>query len=271
MKVSLVVLFFFAVYFSVEVTGHGYMIVPANRASLWRIDWQQPINYEDNEYFCGGAYAQYYKNHGKCGPCGDDWRDPVPRSNENGGIYGNGIIVANYTAGSVIDVTVLITANHLGALYFHICDLKDGSQAETEECFHPMKLADGTNSYPVHALDYRVDIQLRLPKDLVCERCVLRWHYRTGNSWGICEDGTQNMGCGNQEIFRSCADISIAPPHPGHEFPSGVNSKEATPEEPFKEFSSSEETMSHLDSHERSDSGKPRIINPYFYSNPAKN
>lgn len=25
----------------------------------------------------------------------------------------------------------------------------------------------------------------------------------------MCEDGTQNVGCGNQEIFRSCADIRI--------------------------------------------------------------
>lgn len=31
----------------------------------------------------------------------------------------------------------------------------------------------------------------------------------SGNSWGMCEDGTENMGCGNQEIFRSCADITI--------------------------------------------------------------
>jgi hypothetical protein len=31
----------------------------------------------------------------------------------------------------------------------------------------------------------------------------------TGNSWGECEDGTEAMGCGPQEIFRNCADISI--------------------------------------------------------------
>lgn len=62
--------------------------------------------------------VQYQINGGKCGPCGDDWRDPVPRGNENGGKYGNGIIVANYTAGSEITVTILITANHLGSLYF---------------------------------------------------------------------------------------------------------------------------------------------------------
>lgn len=44
----------FSCYFSVEVTGHGYMIVPPNRASLWRIDSTQPADFNDNEYFCGG-------------------------------------------------------------------------------------------------------------------------------------------------------------------------------------------------------------------------
>lgn len=31
----------------------------------------------------------------------------------------------------------------------------------------------------------------------------------SGNSWGLCEDGTDDVGCGDQEIFRSCADITI--------------------------------------------------------------
>ena len=31
----------------------------------------------------------------------------------------------------------------------------------------------------------------------------------TGNSWGDCGDGTSAVGCGNQEIFRGCADVGI--------------------------------------------------------------
>lgn len=30
------------------------------------------------------------KIDGKCGPCGDDIREKVPRANENGGTYGKG-------------------------------------------------------------------------------------------------------------------------------------------------------------------------------------
>ncbi|XP_030767766.1 uncharacterized protein LOC115891457 [Sitophilus oryzae] len=207
----LVVLSFLNVFVHKEVEGHGYMISPPNRASLWRIDWTQPANYNDNEYFCGGTYVQYYLNEGKCGPCGDNWKDPPPRSNENTGTYGNGIVVSNYTAGSIIEVTSLLTANHMGSLYFYLCELTNPNLPETEDCFQLLRLADGTEAHIVKSTDYTVVSKVKLPDDLSCDRCVLRWHYRTGNSWGKCEDGTQNIGCGDQEIFRSCADVRILP------------------------------------------------------------
>lgn len=31
----------------------------------------------------------------------------------------------------------------------------------------------------------------------------------TGNNWGICPDGKGKIGCGPQETFRNCADISV--------------------------------------------------------------
>ena len=33
--------------------------------------------------------------------------------------------------------------------------------------------------------------------------------YCTGNTWGTCKNGTEGMGCGDQEQFRNCADIQI--------------------------------------------------------------
>lgn len=36
------------------------------------------------------------KNGGKCGECGDDYSSPRPRPNENGGVYGTGIIVQKW-------------------------------------------------------------------------------------------------------------------------------------------------------------------------------
>lgn len=52
---------------------------------------------------------------------------------------------------------------------------------ETEECFDDLKLADGSDVYKLPSSDtgyFPVDIQL--PQDYTCERCVLRWHYNTG-------------------------------------------------------------------------------------------
>lgn len=42
-----------------------------------------------------------------------------------------------------------------------------------------------------------------------CGNCVLQWRYVAGNNWGMCADGTGAVGCGPQEEFRACADITI--------------------------------------------------------------
>lgn len=34
--------------------GHGMVMDPPNRSSLWRFDKTAPINYNDNQMFCGG-------------------------------------------------------------------------------------------------------------------------------------------------------------------------------------------------------------------------
>ena len=42
-----------------HVSGHGRMMEPPNRSSLWRFpeyrQYNPPANYNDNENFCGGA------------------------------------------------------------------------------------------------------------------------------------------------------------------------------------------------------------------------
>lgn len=37
----------------------------------------------------------------------------------------------------------------------------------------------------------------------------MQWRYIAGNNWGMCEDGTGAVGCGAQEEFRACSDITI--------------------------------------------------------------
>lgn len=84
--------------------------------------------------------------------------------------------VCRYKAGSTIDVTVRLTASHLGYFEFSVCPLKTEKELETDKCFdqHSLLLADGSgHKFPINgAKDYVV--RLVLPKDVTCKHCVLR-------------------------------------------------------------------------------------------------
>lgn len=43
------------------VTGHGYMINPPGRNCMWRVGFPCPVNYNDNELFCGGYVGKCQK------------------------------------------------------------------------------------------------------------------------------------------------------------------------------------------------------------------
>ncbi|KAJ9576663.1 hypothetical protein L9F63_025441, partial [Diploptera punctata] len=36
------------------VSGHGRLMNPPARNSMWRFGFPNPVNYNDNELFCGG-------------------------------------------------------------------------------------------------------------------------------------------------------------------------------------------------------------------------
>ncbi|KAJ8914473.1 hypothetical protein NQ315_002745 [Exocentrus adspersus] len=101
-----------------EVVGHGMMLDPPNRGSLWRFDIPGAVpNYYDTGNNCGSFGVQYSLGM-KCGVCGDAWTDPRPRDNENTGKLGRGIIAKTYQAGSVIETKINITANHNGTFTY---------------------------------------------------------------------------------------------------------------------------------------------------------
>nr|KAG5691649.1 hypothetical protein BaRGS_022924 [Batillaria attramentaria] len=37
------------------VDGHGYVMDPPQRSSMWRFGYNTPINYDDDHLFCGGV------------------------------------------------------------------------------------------------------------------------------------------------------------------------------------------------------------------------
>ncbi|XP_013785525.1 uncharacterized protein LOC106469570 isoform X2 [Limulus polyphemus] len=193
--------------------GHGRLIDPPSRSSMWRYGFPTTPNYNDHELFCGGYQVHWKRNGGKCGICGDAWNDPQPRKNEAGGIYGKGIIVKKYQNGQEITAKVQLTANHKGFFEFKLCPNNNPKKVATQECLdrYPLALADGSG-YKYIVPNNRPDtykIQLRLPSGLTCTQCVFQWTYTAGNNWGTCEDGSQSVGCGPQETFRGCADVSI--------------------------------------------------------------
>ena len=57
-----------------------------------------------------------------------------------------------------------------------------------------------------HNTSEYLNIQINLIK--ISFHFLFKWTYRTANSWGT-EDGVSCVGCGPQEHFRACADISI--------------------------------------------------------------
>ncbi|KAH9502323.1 hypothetical protein Btru_073458 [Bulinus truncatus] len=197
-----------------QVAGHGRLLEPPSRASMWRLGFKTLPNYDDNQLFCGGVQIQYEVNGGKCGVCGDPWNKF--RDHEAGGKYATGTLVRKYQTGGIMDVVVELTANHKGYFQFRLCPTDDPMANITQQCLDRHLLvnaSNGANTFGVPDGDYlstlRLPYRLRLPAGVKCRSCMLQWKYNAGNSWGTFANGTSCIGCGNQEQFYGCSDIAI--------------------------------------------------------------
>ncbi|KAJ8311616.1 hypothetical protein KUTeg_010971, partial [Tegillarca granosa] len=189
------------------------MLNPPGRSSMWRYGYNVPVNYNDNQLFCGG-YRNTVLHGGKCGTCGDPFQGPY--ENEAGGKYANGIIVRHYPKGGVfMDVTIDLTAYHKGYFEFRLCPHDNPDVRVMPSCFEKylLEIAEGMeegNPYRFYPEGPGIHhLKVKLPADIVCYQCVLQWKYTTGNFWGTDPDGRSCIGCGNQELFVNCADIAI--------------------------------------------------------------
>lgn len=208
------VLFFLNSLYRTE--AHGMLTDPPARNAMWRFGFHNPVNYNDNELYCGGFSVMWSENGGKCGVCGDRFSDPVPRPHEAGGTYGNGIIARRYSMGQTIDIEIDISANHWGHFELKICPTNGKLNSATQACFdeHPLVLADNLRSHQFYVPTEspkitKFNYKVNLPFGLTCSQCVMQWTYYTGNTWGLCSNGTEAVGCGAQEMFRNCADVQI--------------------------------------------------------------
>ncbi|XP_046618098.1 uncharacterized protein LOC124304106 [Neodiprion virginianus] len=197
------------------VKGHGRMMDPPSRNSMWRFGFPNPVNYNDNELFCGGYAVQWVQNQGQCGVCGDAYHTSEPRPHEAGGEFAKGTIVRHYTVGQEIEIEIELTANHWGRFELYLCPNNNPNSEATQECFdrYPLYLS-GTNDVqfviPTDSDKKAIfRYQVVLPPYITCSQCVIQWNYYTGNMWGLCDNGTEAVGCGQPETFRNCADVSI--------------------------------------------------------------
>ena len=95
-----------------------------------------------------------------------------------------------------------------------------------------MLTPNGSDKHTIESHLGNHDVTFRLPAGVTCKHCVLQWTYVAGkdcstgtklnlsfilanyfrfsaNIWGTCPDGTTALGCGPQENYRSCSDITI--------------------------------------------------------------
>lgn len=196
-----------------DVHGHARLMEPPARNSMWRFGFVNPINYNDNEVFCGGFSKQWEQNNGECAVCGDGAKDEQPRDHEQGGLYAGGGITKTYLKNSIIDLEVECTANHKGRFDFKLCPVTGRNEA-TQECLDKYRIVmeDGADQFIIPKgtnMKETFKMKGRLPEGLVCDKCVLQWTWRSANTWGNCGNGTSTVGCGPQETFRNCADIRI--------------------------------------------------------------
>ncbi|ELU06118.1 hypothetical protein CAPTEDRAFT_212716 [Capitella teleta] len=123
---------------------------------------------------------------------GSAWRFgfDTPRNHGNNQLF----------CGGFQNVTVELTANHLGYFEMRLCPHTDPQTAISEDCLnrHLLSLSDGSGTrFAITGTMRMVTFNVRLPRDVVCMQCVVQWKYNTGNSWGIDLDtGVGCKGCG---------------------------------------------------------------------------
>lgn len=160
------------------VNGHGRLLRPPGRSSLWRFSRFQhlspPKNYDDTQLYCGGVH-QRDEPGSSCGVCGDPVSERRPRANEIGGRFYKGIITEQYKSGDVIRVEAQITAPHNGYMEWRLCT---NPKWETQDCFdkHVLQIGDGTGSkVRVGGQAGTYWAKLKLPDNVSCEHCVIQW------------------------------------------------------------------------------------------------
>ncbi|KAH3884486.1 uncharacterized protein LOC127832630 [Dreissena polymorpha] len=191
------------------IRGHGRLVEPPSRSSMWRFGFKTPVNYNDNQLYCGGYDVQWKQNGGRCGVCGDPFNGV--RENEAGGRYATGTIARHYSEGQTITVTIDVTTNHGGYFEFRICPTNNLRNPATEACLNQnlLRQPNGQTKWYLPEGTRTFSLNLVLPRSLTCSQCVLQWKWNTASNWDCDVNNNCCKGCGPQEQFLGCADVAI--------------------------------------------------------------
>jgi hypothetical protein len=233
-------LFVFAAVLALT-NAHGYLKEPIARTSIQlrpEFNTQQPYWWDNSGVWC--ANVQQDTSYSQCGRCGDRLGETTANQ---GGIYDKGVTVATYQAGSVstysiqefkrvqesyfsFSVRVLtlclifqivemvsdFQAAHYGHFELEICP----QETETDGCFQKLHIVSASeavrdNNRVCVPYDNNapgpITARVQLPTGVTCNRCTIRWTYRTSYpgrpDWDNCDNPTPT------QTFRNCADVKI--------------------------------------------------------------
>jgi len=196
------------------VEPHGRMLTPPSRTTMYVVDSAKWASQEPYWNSYGVECDNQDEKVSTCGRCGGAPGSQEAKDLIQGGKYGKNIVVANFTAGQVIDIVSDKGAWHYGYEYYELCS----SSTESDGCFKILTVNSATT--PVVdkqkvcvalANDDQPDkhtAKVQLPAGVKCDRCTLRWTYRTAYpgaaGWKNCW-----VAPGGVQVFRNCADIRI--------------------------------------------------------------
>jgi hypothetical protein len=197
------------------VEPHGRMMSPPSRTTMYVIDSSKYSSQQPYWNSYGVECDNQDSAVSTCGRCGGAPGSQEAKDLIQGGTYGKNIIVANYSSGSTIEIVSDKGAWHYGYEYFELCP----QATESDGCFQKLTVVsantpvvDKQRVCVANANGDQPDkntAKVQLPSGVKCDRCTLRWTYRTAypgpSGWTNCW-----VAPGGVQVFRNCADIRIS-------------------------------------------------------------
>ncbi|KAK3095157.1 hypothetical protein FSP39_010882 [Pinctada imbricata] len=182
------VFFVICALYTCKAEDYARLLDPPPRGGLWRHGYSVLADHRDGNVNCGGQKVQWIVNRGKCGVCGDAANGP--QDHDNGGKFDERITVRRLLSGAAFNVSFILSQNISGMLIIQVCPMHNSREPLTEDCFKSNTLSNKEEEslQAIHVKNTQIGknlphtYELVLPRDLICEHCVLRWMFMKGEN-----------------------------------------------------------------------------------------